>query len=481
MADSEKMKVLIADDEDGIRFVLKQLLVREGCEVDEATNGAEAIKLAEKGPHDLYLFDVRMPKVEGLEVLKRIRSLYPDALAVMITAFGSQKLAHEALVAGAYDYFTKPFELEELRITLRRALSNRALLKKVEQLEQQLDDGGSASKGMIGKSPAMKRVFDLIDKVAGHEITVLITGESGVGKEMVAEAVHRLGPGSDKPFIKVNCAAIPEPLLESELFGHDKGAFTGAVSAKPGKFEIADGGSILLDEIGEMPLAIQAKLLRVLQEKQVERVGENFSRPVNVRIMAATNRDLADMVREKTFREDLYFRINVVSIYVPPLRERPEDLVALVNHFIRKYSGRVGKRIDSTTPEAMRRIENHNWPGNIRELENAIQRAIVLTPGNLIDIDALPPTVSESTGQAIENSPSMIEAGPTADEIIKDATFTSLSDYVDNVVEREEKALIEAALRKKNFHRQETADLLGISRKSLHNKMAKYDIAKKKK
>ncbi len=469
MSNEERKTVLVADDEEGIRFVLAQFLKRENCEVELAADGREAIQKAEAKAYDLYILDMKMPRVDGMDALRRIRELRPDALVVMITAFGSQQLASEALQAGAYDYFTKPFELDELRVILRRAMDKQALMRKVRTLEDRLAEEAIGHR-FIGRGEKMTRVYELIRRVAAHDITVLITGESGVGKEVVAEAIHEIGAGPNKPFVKVNCAAIPENLLESELFGHDKGAFTGAVASKPGKFEVADGGSILLDEIGEMPLSLQAKLLRVIQEKQVERIGENRPRPVNVRIMTATNRDLAAMVREKQFREDLYFRINVVPIFVPPLRERIEDLPALIEYFLRKHANPSGRMMTSVSPDALRMLEAYPWPGNIRELENTIQRAIVMNAGTVLDVDALPSAISgrgDNPPRSTQHESEEFPVGPMAPEI-------------ERIVENAEKKMIQAALRQMNYRRQETADILGISRKSLHNKMTKYDLFKNK-
>jgi DNA-binding NtrC family response regulator len=469
-------RALIADDEEGLRFVLGKLLRREGCQVDEATDGESAVKLASENLYDLYILDLKMPRMDGMTAMRRILEMQPDALVVIMTAFGSQNLALEAMGAGAYDYFTKPFEMEELRVILRRALEKKALLSKLATLERTLDERRSGHR-IIGNGEKMKHVFEMIRRVTGHDVTVLIAGESGVGKELVAEAIHNGGPGPDKPFVRVNCAAIPEPLLESELFGHEKGAFTGAYNSKPGKFELADGGSILLDEIGEMPLSLQAKLLRVLQEKRVERIGDTKTLPIDVRIMAATNRDLSQMVREKTFREDLFFRVNVISIVVPPLRERVEDIAPLVLHFLGKYAGRSGKRITRISSEAMELMESCAWPGNVRELENAIQRAIVMTSGSVIEASALPASVVGSRG----DDGGAAKLGAAAARAIEEANeeiFGSLAETIDRIVEREEKRIILAALRKMDGKRQETADALGISRKSLHNKMTKYGMLK---
>ena len=470
-------RVLIADDEISLRIILRELLEREGCIVDEAEDGEQAVAIARKGGYDLYLLDMKMPRRDGLAALREIRTLYPDALAVMITAFGSQQLAIDALKAGAYDYFTKPFHLEELRIILTRALEKQRLQRKLHMLQEQLC-GQSRCGGIIGKSAAMRGVFDLIERVAEHDVTVLITGESGTGKELVAQALHDASPRAGGPFVKVNCAAIPEPLLESELFGHEKGAFTGAVCAKPGKFEIADGGTILLDEIGEMPLALQAKLLRVLQERRIERVGSTSSRPVNIRILTATNRNLPAMIEERTFREDLFFRVSVLPIHLPPLRERKADLPALVQHFLGTFNARFGKRIQGLTAEAMELLERYDWPGNIRELENTVQRAMVLTRGAEIDVDALPPAIQTPKVVAI-TAHGLGHAQAREVELyspIVEDFQKPLADRIEQIIEAEEKRIIQAALERMGGHREKTADLLGISRKSLHNKMAKYGL-----
>ena len=476
-------RVLIADDEESLRFVLRELLAREGFEVDEAADGAEAVERAQSYSYELYLLDMKMPRMDGLTALREIRRLHPDALAVMITAFGSQVMAIEALKAGAYDYFTKPFNIEELRIILTRAMEKQNLMRRVVQLERQLSDPQRFGT-MVGGCDVMRLVFEMIRRVAVHDVTVLITGESGTGKELVARAIHEHSPRAGGPFVAVNCAAIPEPLLESELFGHERGAFTGAVSARPGQFEAASGGTIFLDEIGEMPLALQAKLLRTLQERQVQRVGANTPRPIDIRVLTATNRDLGEMVRSGAFREDLYFRVNVVQLRLPPLRERLGDLPALVQYFIGEFNSRFGKRIEGLTPEAMTLMESYRWPGNIRELENTLQRAMVMAMGQIIDAAALPGELRGEDGAGEPCAMALRAPGGTsstahASQDAETDLSRPLADQVERVVEREEKRLIQAALARMNSRRQETADLLGISRKSLHNKMLKYDLFEK--
>ncbi len=479
MTTKQPQRARIADDEESLRFVIRRLLEHDGCEVDEAENGAEAVEKAGEHAYDIYVCDIKMPRLTGIEVLRKIRRMQPDAIVVMMTAFGSQKLAVEALQSGAYDYFTKPFEVEELRIVLRRALERQALLRKVRHLESKIHSGVGFGK-LTSRSDAMKRVYDLVRRVSEHDVTVLLSGESGVGKEVIAQAIHDSSAGAAGIFVKVNCAAIPEPLLESELFGHEKGSFTGAVAAKPGKFEVADGGSILLDEIGEMPLALQAKLLRMIQEKQVERVGSTSPRSIDLRIMAATNRDLAKMVKEQRFREDLFFRLNVLPIHVPPLRERISDLPELIEHFIENFNRTSKKQIVSVSSEAMNCLEDYKWPGNVRELQNVIQRAIIMTSGQYITPDALPTQIRG--GHPADASLRLVGRPETAGDIqvaLSDILVGTLSGQIDRVVAREEKHLICLALKEVNNHRQDTADLLGISRKSLHNKMQKYGLLKK--
>ena len=475
-------RVLIADDEESLRFVLRELLAREGFQIDEAEDGRQAVELACRKGYDLYLLDMKMPGMDGLEALREIRTHYPDALVVMITAFGSTQLAVDALKLGAYDYFTKPFNIEELRIILLRALEKQRLLRHLQQLQQQLGAPRRLDR-MIGQCPPMQQVFEMIQRVAEHDVTVLLSGESGTGKELVARAIHTRSARRDGPFVTVNCAAIPDTLLESELFGHEKGAFTGATCARLGKFEVADEGTILLDEIAELPLGLQAKLLRALQEHEIERVGANHPRTVNIRVVAATNRDLARMVADHTFREDLYFRINVMQLVLPPLRERHADILPLVQHFISEYNVRFGKRVEGVAPEAMARLEHYGWPGNVRELENVMQRSMVLSSGPMIGLEALPTAVKASASTVSQIQTLGAGLGPNSLPGGSNGSITAPVDFslplarrMELVVEQEEQQMIRAALTQTAGHRQRTADLLHISRKSLHNKMQKYGL-----
>lgn len=458
-------RILIVDDDPGIRFVIREVLEDEGFYVDEASDGEEGIKKVEQAHFDLAIVDLVMPRKDGFSFLREARSLRPDLITVVITAYGSQQSALRAIKEGAYDYFAKPFDNDELRIVIRRVLEKRRLEQKIRLLEEQIRQQEIQFRDLIGDSPEMREVFSLIRKVSESDATVIIYGESGTGKDLVAMAIHRESPRADKPFIRVNCAAIPETLLESELFGYERGAFTGAYTKKQGKFEVAHQGTIFLDEIGDMPLSIQAKLLRILEHREFERLGSTEPIKVDVRIIAATNKDLQKAVNEGNFREDLFFRINVVPIYLPPLRARKSDIPLLVEHFIKLYNQRLNKSIKGVTQEVMEKFMNYSWPGNVRELENVVQRAMIITQGDIITPESLPP-------QCMTH---VVCPGQLDPNLFKDFT-EPLPDKLQRVAEHLEKLLIKEALEKANFRRQKAAELLGISRKSLHNKMVKYKI-----
>jgi two-component system response regulator AtoC len=381
-------RILVADDDAGIRALLRELFEDEGYDVDEAANGTLVLEmLGGKDAPELVLMDVRMPDLTGLDVLRRLNDESSGSLPIIImTAYGTANVAIEAIQLGAYDYVTKPFDLDDVLVTVRRYFEHKALAAEVAQLRSKTLER-DPNTYMIGNSPAMQEVFKIIGRVARSEATVLITGETGTGKELVATTIHRTSPFAGGPLVKVNCAALPETLLESELFGHEKGAFTGAINQRKGRFEMAHKGTIFLDEIGEMTLATQKKLLRVLQEREFERVGGERPIRVDVRIVAATNKNLPDEIKEGNFREDLYYRLNVISIYMPPLREKPEDIPLLVEHFLDKhrFASRAGPA--RITPSAMRSLMEHEWPGNVRELENTIERAVVLAQGGVITED----------------------------------------------------------------------------------------------
>ncbi len=458
-----KPKIMVVDDDASFRFLLLETLQKEGYSVVSASGGQEALDIyAKQGPFDVITLDVKMPGMDGFEVLSRIKAITPEQLIVIITAYGAQKIAIEAVKKGAYDYFTKPFEIDELRLVISRALECNRLNCENKKLKEELGRDLKL-KEIIGSSGKMMEVFDRIKKVTSNDITVLIHGESGTGKELVARAIHYNSGRGKGPFIKVNCAAIPEGVLESELFGHEKGAFTDAISKKIGKFEAADKGTIFLDEIGDMSLAMQAKILRILQEKEFERVGSTQAVKADVRIIAATNKDLFRAVKEDQFREDLFYRINVVSIKLPPLRERREDIPLLFEHFMHRFNKEFNKSIEHISLKAMELLMKYPWPGNVRELENALQRAIVLCEGNIITNKDLPFYIQ------------FLDTETKLD--IGSADFSkSLIETVKDITDEVEKQIILKALKKTNWNRSETASLLKISRKSLFNKMKRCNL-----
>ncbi|MCR4402514.1 MAG: sigma-54 dependent transcriptional regulator [Firmicutes bacterium] len=387
--------VLIVDDDEGIRETLEAVLSEEGYEVAAAGTGRDALELARGREFHLVLLDLRMPDMSGLEILPRLRSELPRTPVIIMTAYGTIKTAVEAVKQGAYDFVSKPFDLDEMRITIEKALAHERLKMENERLRTMLEDE-LAFQEIVGRSGKMRAVFELIRRVMNHDVTVLIVGESGTGKELVAKAIHCNSPRRAGPFLKVNCAALPDPLLESELFGYEKGAFTGAQTRKPGRFELADGGTLFLDEIGNMSPSMQVKLLRVLQEREFERVGGKSAVKVDVRILAATNANLKSEVARGAFREDLYYRLNVVQIHVPPLRERKEDIPLLVQHFIKEFNVSLGKEFAGVSPQAMNCLTRYDWPGNVRELKNAIEAAMLLGEGPFIMPEHLPEEVADS-------------------------------------------------------------------------------------
>ncbi len=389
MADA---RILVVDDERSMREVLLSMLKKEGYDMTVADGGQAAIEAVRREAFDAVITDVRMPKVDGLQVLRAIKDLSPTTVVIMITAFGSSESAVEAMKLGAYDYITKPFKYDEVLLNVKRALERKRLRDENLNLKRQLETH-YRFENIIGKSPKTLEVFDTIRKIADSQSTVMITGESGTGKELVAQATHFNSHRRDKPFISVNCGAIPEGLMESELFGHVKGAFTGAVSNKVGLFSAADGGTLFLDEITEIPPLLQVKLLRAIQEREIRRVGDTKDVKVDVRLIAATNKKLEVAVGDGTLREDLFYRLNVIPINLPPLRERREDIPLLVAHFLQKFGRELGKEVRGVSPEALALLEQYHWPGNIRELENAVERAIVLGTGEILTLEALPESV----------------------------------------------------------------------------------------
>jgi DNA-binding NtrC family response regulator len=446
-----KFTLLIIDDEKNIREGLAANFELEDYNVKTAATGEEGLALIEKGDIDLVITDLRMPGISGEQVLAKVSSETPGIPVIILTGHGSIDSAVDAMRHGAYDFLTKPLNLDQLSLIVKRALEGREMSLQHQQLKKELESS-NALRGMIGTSPAMQKVQELIKKVANTRANVLITGESGVGKELVANAIHNLSSRKDKSFIKVHCAALSETLLESELFGHEKGAFTGADKMQKGRFELAHGGTIFLDEIGEINQNVQIKILRVLQEKKFERVGGEQTIEVDVRIVAATNRNLEEEVKAGRFREDLYYRLNVIHIQVPPLRERKEDIPLLVSSFLQEFNQENSKSIKSVDKRAKTALFNYSWPGNIRELRNCMEAAVVMCNGEEITQEDLPPTISSSSsGENIA-----IPQGLTLDEA--------------------EKIIIQETLLANSNNKTRTAEILGIGRKTLQRKLAEWGI-----
>lgn len=451
------MKLLVVDDESGLRQSLHLILSDEGHEVSVAPDGATGLDLALAAPFDVVLCDVRMPAMDGLEFLHRYRAAGGSALVIMMSAYGSEESAIEAMKQGAYDYIAKPFRADEVVLVLRKAEERERLRYEVESLRSVLGVR-AASPDIVAESAAMQAALDVLAKVAPHRTTVLITGPSGTGKEVLARELHRLSPRGTAPFVAVNCAAIPDALLESELFGHVRGAFTGAVGDHAGLFEQAAGGTLLLDEIGDLPMPLQVKLLRALQDGEIRRVGDRTVRRVDVRVVAATARDLESAVRDGGFREDLYYRLNVVSIRVPSLAERPEDVPPLIRHLLARHARRLAAPVPHVEPDAMRALLDHPWPGNVRELENALERAMVLAQAGVVRRADLPPAVV-----GVERGGAPI--GATSEKLsLKRAT------------EAAEESAIRAALERTGGNRRAAAQALGISVRALFYKLKQLDL-----
>jgi DNA-binding NtrC family response regulator len=449
--------VLIVEDEANMRRVLSALLERDGFRTLEASDGSAALELLARESVDAVLTDLRMPKMNGLELLEALRRTLPEIPVVMLTAHGTVGSAVEALKQGAFDYLTKPFDPDEIRGVMEKAVSTRRLAAREARLP-----GDEAPESLLaGQSEALLEVKRVIDRVAPTPATVLITGESGTGKEIVARSLHRASACKQGPFVKINCAAIPEGLLESELFGHEKGAFTGAAGRKPGRFELADGGTLFLDEIGEMPLAAQPKLLRAIQEGRFYRVGGTETVHVTVRLVAATNRDLREEVRTGRFREDLFYRLHVVPIHLPPLRERPEDIPRLAHLFLERFATRLARPVTGIDPAALDLLRAHPWPGNIRELENAIERATLLCDGTTLQVRDLPPE---------------LRAGATPPRAGSGTEPTPLRERIRAATQRIERDAILEALRLTDGNVTRAARKLGLSRRGLQLKMKELEI-----
>ncbi|MGE4130700.1 MAG: sigma-54-dependent transcriptional regulator [Bdellovibrionales bacterium] len=456
-----KSRVLVVDDEESIREFLEIMLRKEGYEVTCAEDGQVGLDLIKKKSFDLVISDLQMPNLTGIELLRQVRDQYPDLLFMMITAFGTTETAVEAMKLGAYDYITKPFKIDEVRINIANALRSKNLEVENRVLKKELNREYSFQ-NLVGNSEAMHRIYEMIRRVSQTPTNVLITGESGTGKEMVAKAIHFNGPLKDRPFVTVNCGAIPESLMESEMFGHKKGSFTGAIADKAGLFEVADGGTLFLDEVGELPLTIQVKLLRAIQERVIRRVGGTEDAKVDVRIIAATNRDLEEMVKTGTFRQDLFYRLNVINIRTPSLRERPDDIPALANHFLKKYNDRLGKSVGGISADAMEMLKKYDYPGNVRELENIVERTVALEGGATILPESLPPFVNTPSGRKMAST--------------HEIQVTDEGLDLDKIMGQIEKELLIKAIHAAGGVKKKAAKLLNITFRSMRYRVEKYGL-----
>jgi two-component system, NtrC family, response regulator PilR len=451
-------KILVIDDEPSMRELLAIMLRKEGFDVLLADSRAQAASLLAKGPVPMVITDVKLPDGDGIEILRHVKAAFPDTIVIVMTAFGSTQTAVAALKLGAHDYLIKPFDIEELRIVVGNALEKQRLQEENLRLKAEFRTRHGLER-MVGVSPSMATLFDLVRSIAPTGSTVLVTGESGTGKELVAKAIHALSPRKDGSFVSVNCAALSEPLLESELFGHVKGAFTDAHQTKKGLFEVAHRGTLFLDEIGETPMAMQVKLLRALQEKQIRRVGGTDEIEVDVRVIAATNRPLESLVQERRFREDLFYRLNVIPIHVPPLRSRKEDIPLLAEHFLARFSREMSKPVAKISSEAMTRLVEYPWPGNVRELENVIERAVALETSSAILAERLP-------RQVLYPDPAEAADEPLADGF-------SLDDHLRTI----EANLVRRAMEQSGGDRGRASSLLGISPRALRYLLEKHRTA----
>lgn len=448
--------ILVIDDKESMRTMLSNVLTEEGYQVDAASGGKEGLDLARVKGYDLAITDMKMPDVDGLEVLSGLKNLDNDMSVIIMTAYGTVETAVAAMKSGAYDFITKPFDPDHLTVIIERALENRRLLAENSLLREELAHTLGFSE-IIGQNEKMKEVSRLIQKVAGSDTSVLLQGESGTGKELFARAIHNLSPRRDKPYVAINCAAIPRELLENELFGSEKGAYTSSVARKMGKFEIADNGTIFLDEIGDMDISLQAKLLRVLQQKCFERLGGNKSINVDVRVIAATNMDLTEMIKKKHFREDLYYRLSVFPITIPPLRERADDIRPLSDYFINKYCIEMKKPTKSLSREALALMEKYHWPGNVRELENTVERSIILAEGKKILPEHMAIRLPSTSEIRLREGAGLKEIGAHAQM-------------------QAEKAAIVRILKQVRGNKRKCAEVLKIDYTTLFDKLKKYDI-----
>jgi len=457
--------ILVVENEKSMRDLLTIVLEKEGYEVNTARNGEVAVQMIEGADYDVVLTDINMPRANGIDVLDAVNRVHPGTPVIMMTAYASPETAVETMKKGAYDYISKPFKVEDLQLIIKNAVEKKRLAVENTYLKEALKDKFQFA-NIVGKSDGMRKVFDYIGKVANSNATVLIGGDSGTGKELVAKALHFNSTRKSYPFISINCGAMPENLLESELFGHEKGAFTSADSTKIGLMEVANKGTFFLDEISEAPQSIQVKLLRVLQEKEFTRVGGTQPIKVDLRIIAASNKDLTQAVQDKSFREDLYYRLKVIHIYIPPLAQRRDDIPLLVQHFIAKYGAEYGgrKAIEGITPEALKVLENHHWPGNVRELENAVERAVVLETGNMIQLSSLP---EELTGTPTQLSDHLIP------------TITDEPIDLESTLDKIERKMLQGALSKTDGMINKAAKLLNLSFRSMRYRVKKHNLKDK--
>ena len=475
MTEASRPRALVADDEPSIRFVLREALETAGLDVVDVDNGDAALEALEEGSFEIAFFDVRMPGLSGLELLDRAKSLARDTAVVIITAQNTLENAVEAMKRGALDYLVKPFRLAEITALTEKARRTRALEREVRALRREVARRAAPGERLVGKSPVLLEIFKTIGKVARSDVPVLITGESGTGKELVARAIHAASGRADGPFVAINAAAIPRELLESELFGHERGAFTGAVEARAGRFREADRGTLFLDEIGDMPLELQAKLLRVLQSGEVTPVGGRRPERVDVRILAATHRDLDAEVRAGRFREDLLYRLRVVPIALPPLRERPEDIPTLAEHFVARYAEELGTGPRWLADATLRRLSEYDWPGNVRELENAVKRALVLSTGEVLSPDDLA-FLSAPAGDAKAKAPSL--EALVAAEVAAALAAPGANDLHPRLLERFERPLLEAVLAHTGGNQLRAVAILGINRNTLRKRMVELGLAR---
>jgi len=450
-------RILVIDDDQSMCELLQESLERSGWQVEWRTRGDEGLELMREKDFDVVITDVNLENMSGHDLCRNLTENRPDTPVIVITAYGNMSSAISAIRAGAYDFINKPIDMAQLAHVIDRAVQHRHLREEVKRLTSEASKGGRGVGALTGESRAMRKVYDLIRRVADTDTTVLLSGESGTGKELVARALHTESARANMPFVAINCAAVPASLLESELFGHMKGAFTDAKNTRKGLLEQASGGTLLLDEIGEMPLEMQPKLLRVLQERQVRPVGGNAVVPVDCRIIAATNRDLESEVEEQRFREDLYYRLNVVQIHIPPLRARGNDVLVLAQHFVRKFAERMGKGVTGISSEAAKKLLDYDWPGNVRQLENSMERAVTLTRFEQITVEDLPERISRYEGSRITLGDIDSEHMLTLDEL--------------------EKRYIERVLKAAQGNKTQAAKLLGVDRRTLYRKLERYEAA----